>query len=95
LSADDVKFGADSKDNIKDFVGVFLNDKSKEILHRYLQKLGDGGMADSVVVKSVIDADDIYTFDPIMGERVVFRLKGLCKVGDAAAVSLARNLSRV
>eukprot|EP01041_Mallomonas_annulata_P004523 gene4523-8983_t len=77
---------ATSAANNNDSILIQLTSKSKEQLRSHLHKIGlDGYVADRVIIKNNPSNDDIFVYEPILGERVVFRLKGLVKSERAVA----------
>lgn len=72
--------GAAEDDTSKDKLVMALSPKSVEFLKRHLHKLGMPNYESKyVVLKNQMSLDDGYIYEPILGERVVFRLKGFVK----------------
>ena len=67
---------------------MFLSSRSKENLSEYLPNVSlNDYEADFVVLKSNVDEQDLFLYEPLLGQRVAFRLKGIIKSGEKCVVS--------
>lgn len=61
-------------------IAVVLTAKSRENLKNHLRKVGMTGCDGTIVIlKDRVNDKDIYLYEPLFGERVAFRLKGIIK----------------
>jgi len=67
---------------------VFLSSKSKDNLRQHLPKVSlKEYEGEIVVLKSKLESQDLYLYEPLIGQRVAFRLKGIIKTEENIAVS--------
>lgn len=89
IDVDDAEKGSNTNPNN---IVVLLSPKSQELLKKQLEKLGIKGISGKqVVIKSHATNDDEYVYQPIMDDRVAFRLKGLLHSDKGIAVSSIEN----
>jgi hypothetical protein len=69
-------------------VAVYLTPASKEALAVHLSSVGVKGEVNPsrVVVKRSCQPKDYYEYEPLFGERVAFRLKGIARTDSGLAV---------
>ena len=61
-----------------EYIGVFLKPESREILSRRLAALGlKDYEAEVAVLNEDPTFDDIFTYEPLFGEKAAFRLTGI------------------
>ena len=64
-----------------DAIAVYLNEESIRYLKVKLKKLGYGDYnGNMVVIKSDAKKIDNYIFEPLFGDRVAFRIKGIVEI---------------
>ncbi len=69
-----------SQENHDDSLVVSLTPKSRLFLKKYLEKNDMSGYdGNNIFLKIAPNANDNYVYEPIIGERMVFRMKGLIK----------------
>ena len=82
-----------------DAIAVYLNEESIRYLKVKLKKMGYGGYnGNMVVIKSDANRIDNYIFEPLFGDRVAFRIKGIVEItndqegGDDGSISEPHKL---
>lgn len=70
----------DKKEESKNIFALYLSPSSRESLNKYIrEKLGkpNASVSPFIVIKSNATSQDQYIYEPLYGERAVFRLKGI------------------
>ena len=74
-----------------EYIGVFLKPESREILSRRLAALGlKDYEAEVAILNEDPTFDDIFTYEPLFGEKAAFRLTGITSDGQSIKVHILR-----
>lgn len=83
-NCDQIQETASSPASDQQDISIYLTDESKETLRSHLNKVGlkDYNFQSHIVLRRAADESSIYQFEPLFGERVAFRLKGIAEYSE-------------